>query len=129
MRLQNEVDRSPCRFQRGVVERALWKRRRKACGDQKHVAFTQGNLQSFGELEHHFPRRRGAARLDKAEMTRRYLGVSGQIELAQMPALAPFAQVIADMDGLGSFGSRRGSMCVHGGKPTMRISSIPLRPR
>jgi hypothetical protein len=37
--------------------------------------------------------------------------------------------VIADMDGLGSFGSRRGSMCVHGGKPTMRISPIPLRPR
>ena len=40
-----------------------------------------------------------------------------------------FAQVITDMDGLGSFGSRRGSMCVHGGKSTMRISSIPLRPR
>jgi hypothetical protein len=46
-----------------------------------------------------------------------------------MPALAPFAQVIADMVGFRSFGSRRGSMCVHGGKPTMRISSIPLRPR
>ena len=40
-----------------------------------------------------------------------------------------FAQVVADMNGFGSFGSRRGSMCVHGGKPTMRISSIPLRPR
>jgi hypothetical protein len=46
-----------------------------------------------------------------------------------MAALAPFAQVIADMKGLGSFGSGRGSMCVHGGKPTMRISRIPLRPR
>jgi hypothetical protein len=37
--------------------------------------------------------------------------------------------MIADMDRLGLFGSRRGSMCVHGGKPTMRISFIPLRPR
>jgi hypothetical protein len=62
-------------------------------------------------------------------VTRRYLGVSRQIELAQMSALAPFAQMIADMVGFRSFGSRRGSMCVHGGKPTMRISSIPLRPR
>jgi hypothetical protein len=62
-------------------------------------------------------------------MARGYLGIPGQIELAQVAALAPFAQMIADMDGLGSFGSRRGSMCVHGGKPTMRISSIPLRPR
>jgi hypothetical protein len=62
-------------------------------------------------------------------MARGYLGISRQIELAEMAALAPTAEVIADMDGLGSFGSRRGSMCVHGGKPTMRISSIPLRPR
>jgi hypothetical protein len=62
-------------------------------------------------------------------VARGYFGIPRQIELAQMAALAPFAQVIADMDGLGSFGSRRGSMCVHGGKPTMRISSIPLRPR
>jgi hypothetical protein len=46
-----------------------------------------------------------------------------------MAALAPFAQMIANMDGLVSFGSGRGSMCVHGGKPIMRISSVPLRPR
>jgi hypothetical protein len=45
-----------------------------------------------------------------------------------MAALPPFAQVIADMDGLGSFGSRRCSMCVHTGKPTMRISRVPLPP-
>jgi hypothetical protein len=59
-------------------------------------------------------------------MTRRNLGIAGEIELAQMAALSPFAQVIADMDGLGTFGSRRGSMCVHAGKPTMRISWLPL---
>ena len=123
MRLQHEVDRLPRRFQRGIVERALRKGRRKARRDQEHIAFAQGNLQSFGEFQHHLARRRGAAGFHKAEMPRGYLGVSGQIELAQMAALPPFAQVIADMDGLGSFGSRRGSMCVHGEKPTMRISS------
>jgi hypothetical protein len=36
--------------------------------------------------------------------------------------------VIADMDGLDSFSSCRGGVCVHGGKPTMRISRVPLPP-
>src|SRR4051794_19938774 len=47
-------------------------------------------------------------------MTRGYFGVAGQIELAEMTPLPPFAQMVADMDGLGSLGSSRGSMCVHG---------------
>jgi hypothetical protein len=54
------------------------------------------------------------------------LGVAGEIELAEMAALPPFAQVIADMGGLGSVGSRRGRLSVHGAKPTMRISRLPL---
>jgi hypothetical protein len=62
-------------------------------------------------------------------VARGYLRISRQIELAQMATLAPFAQVIAEVIGPRSFGSRRGSMCVHGGKPTMRISSVPLRVR
>jgi hypothetical protein len=36
------------------------------------------------------------------------LGVAGEIELAEMAALPPFAQVIADMDGHGSVGSISG---------------------
>jgi len=43
-----------------------------------------------------------------------------------MAALPPFAQVIADMGGTGWFGSRRGSLCVHGRKPSMCISPLPL---
>jgi hypothetical protein len=54
------------------------------------------------------------------------LGVAGKIELAEMPALPPLAQMIADMDRLNSVGTRRGGLCVHGGKSTMRISRIPL---
>ena len=108
MRLQHQVDRLPRRFQRGIVERALRKRRRKSGRDQQHVAFAQGHLQPLGQLQHHVARRRGAAGFDEAQMARRDLGIAGEIELAQMAALPPFAQVIADMDGLGSFGACRG---------------------
>ena len=47
--------------------------------------------------------RDGAARpvSTKLKMTRGNLGVTGEIKLAEMAALPPFAQVIADMDGLG----------------------------
>jgi hypothetical protein len=46
-------------------------------------------------------------------MARRDFGISGEIELAQMPPLPPIAQMMADMDGLGALGLDRGSMCVH----------------
>jgi hypothetical protein len=62
-------------------------------------------------------------------MTRRYLGIAGKIKLAEMAALTPFAQVIADMDGMGSFGACGGGGYAHGGKPTMGISCVPLPPR
>jgi hypothetical protein len=62
-------------------------------------------------------------------VTRGNLGVTCEIKLAEMAALPPLAQVIADVDGLGTVGSRRGGLCVHGGKSTMQISRIPLRRR
>jgi hypothetical protein len=61
-------------------------------------------------------------------VARRDLGVDRKIELAQMAALPPFAQVIADVKRLGSFGSRSGNMSVHGRKPSTRISCLPLPP-
>src|ERR1700731_3457976 len=48
-------------------------------------------------------------------MARRYFGIAREIELAEMAALPPFAQVIADMGGLGSVGACRGGLCVHDG--------------
>jgi hypothetical protein len=62
---------------------------------------------------------RGAAGLHEAQMTRRYLGVAGEVELAQMAALPPITQVIADMNGPGPLGSSILCVQVHGGKPTM----------
>ena len=128
MRLQHQIDRRPRRFQRGIVERTLRKRRRISRRHQQHVAFAQGNLQPFGQLQHHLARRRRAAGFHKTQMPRRDLGVAGEIQLAEMAALPPFAQVIADMDGLGSLGSRRGGVCVHGENLPCENRALPLPP-
>ncbi len=73
--------------------------------------------------------RDGAARpVSTNQMTRENPGVAGQIELAEMQALPPFAQVIADMGGLGSIRSSRGGVCIHGEKPTMRIFLHSITP-
>src|SRR5664279_4513980 len=82
--------------------------------------------QPFCQLQHHLARRRGAAGLHERKVTRGDFGVAGEIKLAEMAALPPFAQVIADMDRLGLFGACRRSMSVHGGKPIMRKSLLPL---
>jgi len=47
-------------------------------------------------------------------MPRRNLGVDRKVKLAEMTALPPSAQMIADTKRLGWFGSRRGNMSVHG---------------
>jgi hypothetical protein len=46
-------------------------------------------------------------------MTRGNLGVAGKVELAEMAALPPFAQMIADMSGLSSGGACGSGVCVH----------------
>jgi hypothetical protein len=47
-------------------------------------------------------------------MPGRNLGVDRKVKLAEMTALPPITQMIADAKGLGSLGSRRGNMSVHG---------------
>jgi len=46
--------------------------------------------------QQHFAARRGPPGLDKAQMPRRDACVAGEIELAQAPALAPFAQQVTN---------------------------------
>ncbi len=88
------------RFERGIVERTQRKRRRKTRRHQQHVALAQRHVEPLRQPQHHVARRRGAAGFDKAEMTRGNLGLAGEIELAEMAALPPFTQVVADMGGL-----------------------------
>ena len=77
MRLQHEIDGPPRRIERGIIQLALRKGRRKTGGDQQYVAFTQGHLQAFGQFQHHLARRRRAAGFHKTQMPRRYLGIAG----------------------------------------------------
>jgi hypothetical protein len=114
VRPQYEVDRLSRRLQRGIIERPLGKRRREASSDQQYVAFSQGHSQSLRQLQDHIARGRGAAGFNKTQVTRRDLGIDRKVELAQMAALPPFAQMIANMNRLGLFGSRRRNMSVHG---------------
>lgn len=105
--LQHQTIACRADFQRGIVERALRERRREPRRHQKHVAFTQGNLQSLGQLQHPSPgatapRGRFPQSLKwRAEIRRR------QIELTEVTALALFTQVVADMDGFGAVCLRR----------------------
>ncbi len=101
MRLQHQIDRGPRRFQRRIVERALLIGRCETSRHQQHVAFAQGHREPFRELQHHLARRCRAPGLDEAEVARGDLGIDGEIELAEMTALPPLAQVIADVDGTG----------------------------
>jgi hypothetical protein len=41
-------------------------------------------------------------------------------------ALPPLAQMVADMDGPGSVGASRRSLCVHGLQISTQISCLPL---
>jgi hypothetical protein len=45
-----------------------------------------------------------------------------------MTPLPPFAQMVADMQRLGAFGSRRGDMPVHSQESNTPISRLPLPP-
>ena len=120
---QHEIDCGTRRLQRRIVQRALRKRRRKAGRHQQHVALPQRHVEPFGEFHHHLARGRRTAGFDKAQMTGRNLGVACEIELAQVTALTPLAQVFADMTRSGTGGC---GLCVHDGKISTRTSQLPL---
>jgi len=62
-------------------------------------------------------------------VTRGNLGVAGEIELAEMAALPPFAQVVADMGWLGSGGACRSRLYVHGENLPCEFRAFHYLPR
>ena len=96
---QHQIDRLARGIERRVGERPLRKHRRKTRGDQQNVALAQRNIELLGKMQDHVAGRLGAARLEKAQVLGRDLGLAGEIELAHAPALAPFAPMIADRPG------------------------------
>jgi len=113
-------------FRAGSFQRALRKRRRNPAATSSTLRLAQRHGQPLRQLS--TMSRDGAARpvSTKLQMTRGNLGIAGEIELAEMAALPPFAQVIADMDGLmrSARAVAEGSFMVE--KPSMRISRVPL---
>ena len=63
--------------------------------DEQVVAVAQRDVEPFGEMQHHPPAGHRPAAFEKAQMPLRYVGLQGQIQLAEAPALPPHAQVAA----------------------------------
>ena len=95
MSREHEIDGATHRGEGGMIERPLREDRRVARRKQQDVARAQRHVETFGEMEHHVARRHRAAALDEAQMLLGDLGLERQLQLAQAPALAPIAEVIA----------------------------------
>src|SRR5581483_459710 len=89
--------------ERGVFEWALGEGRRVPGGEQQGVALTQWHVELLGQTQYHLAARLRAACFEKAQVPRRNLGLTRQVELAQSPPLAPLAQKIAHRLSLNRF--------------------------
>ncbi len=96
MPLEYKVDGLARAQERGVGQLPLAKYRSVSGCHQQHVALAQRDFQPLGQMQHHLAARLRASRLNEAQVPGGYIGLAGEIELAQTPALAPFAQKIAD---------------------------------
>jgi hypothetical protein len=103
---EHRLDRPACAAHRRVIEAALAVHRRIARCDQQSVALAQRHVEAPRQAQHHLAAGRGTTGLDIAEMPRRDLGLAGELELAEVSALAPVAQQGTDGHGGGR---------VHGG--------------
>ena len=65
-------------------------------GMLERKGLTYRYVELLGEVHDHFPARQRAARFDKAQMTRRNIGLRGEQQLTHAPPLPPFTQKIAD---------------------------------
>src|SRR5437879_6187421 len=74
------------------VDTAVRIKRCVARSNQQSIAFAQWNLQSLGKTQDHLPARLGATRLDAAQMTSRDICIKRQVQLANVPNLAPTTQ-------------------------------------
>jgi hypothetical protein len=95
VRLEHEVDGLAHGCERRIRQRPLGKDRRIARRYQQDIALAQGDLEPFGQMQHHVAARQRPAGLQKAQMLRRDIGLASEVELAQVPALPPLAQKIA----------------------------------
>jgi len=75
-----------------ICDRVLGDRRGMTGGEQQLVALPYGDFELLGEQQHHLGTGRRAARLDEAQMPRRYPRVERHFELGAPPPFAPLTQ-------------------------------------
>ena len=87
--VQNRTDRLAyrCQFRRGQV--AFGEYRRESGGQQQRVAVAQGQLERFGQPNHHRATRLRPALLEEAQVALAGLGANRQVELADPAQGAP----------------------------------------
>jgi hypothetical protein len=119
---EHQLERLPGAGQGRVVEAVLAEHRRIAGGGEHAVALAQRHLQAVGQAQHHLAAGQGAAGLDAAQVAGGDVGVTGEVELAEAPALAPVAQHGA-YRGHGAAGQGQGR--AHGGHDSPAASRRP----
>ena len=97
MALDHQLHRLAGGRQRRVVKFALRKHRREPGGGQQDVALAQRHLELLGQVQHHLATGLRAAGFQKAQMPRGDVALQCQVELADVPPLAPFAQQWAEL--------------------------------
>src|SRR5262249_3419665 len=78
------------------VEASLLEYRREARGHEQCVALPQRDLQLLTEAQDQLTPGRGAARLHEAQVAGGHLCPQRELELAEMPTLAPATEMIAN---------------------------------
>ena len=80
------------RLEAGVGQLALTEGGSEAGGDEELVAVAQGHVELLGQVQHHLAAGAGPSRLDEAQVAGGHPGGGGQLELAEVTALAPRPQ-------------------------------------
>jgi hypothetical protein len=93
---KQQIDRSPRRAESRVAQRSFSKGWGVSRPYQQNVSFAQRDIESFGKVQNHVSAWQRTAGFKKAEMPGRNLRFASECELTETPALAPFAQMLAD---------------------------------
>jgi hypothetical protein len=86
---QEALERFPHRRHLVRVERALAVDGSEPGGEEQAVPFTEGDVETLGEVEDHLAARPRTPGLDEAEMPRRDRRLRGELELAEVAPPPP----------------------------------------
>ena len=95
MRLQDLVDREPCRRHSRIVQREVLIKRRVARCQKHRIPITQWYIEMLGDPQDHVPAWHGTVAFDETQMPLRHLDVESAGKLAEAAALPPDPHMLA----------------------------------